>query len=319
MPLDPHIAQILAWVTKANHPTYEQLGAAAAKVSVDKYLPTLDVKRVELAHVVDLRIPLPGDSAGTVLHARAYSRVQPSWAAPLPVILHFHGGGFTVGSVAAYENFCRFVAQHSGALVVSVDYRLAPEYKFPTAVEDCFAAYQWVLAHVHEEGGDAQRIAIMGDSAGGTLATVTCLLARDAKLPQPALQCLIYPGTSNTQDTPSHHALANGYLLTRPTIQWFFKQYLRSEADRDDWRFGPIIAPSLADIAPAWVAVAEYDPLLDEGVAYAERLRTAGVPIVLKHYAGQIHGFFNMGGYAPSAKAAVFESITVLKEALTLS
>jgi acetyl esterase len=314
MPLDPKITQLLAWIAKANHPSYAQVGAVAARLQIERNLPTLDVKRVDLAHVVDLSIPVDG----TQLLARAYAREAPNWSQPLATIVHFHGGGFTVGSVAAYENFCRYLAQHTGALVVSVDYRLAPEHKFPVAVEDCFAAYRWLLTHLHEAGGDPARMALVGDSAGGTLATVTCLLARDAKLPQPMLQALIYPGTSNTQDTPSHHRLAQGYLLDRDSIQWFFAQYLRSEADRDDWRFGPIIAPDLSRVAPVWMAVAEYDPLVDEGVAYAQRLREAGVPVSLRQYAGQVHGFFNMGGYLPEAKTAVYELIGVLKQALAL-
>jgi acetyl esterase len=279
---------------------------------VDKHLPTLDFKRTELAHVANLVIP----TLHAQLPARAYASTVPSWSAPLPVVLHFHGGGFTVGSVNAYENYCRKLAALTDALVISVDYRLAPEHQFPCAVDDCFAAYRWLLENAHAEGGDPSRVAITGDSAGGTLATVTCLLAREAGLPQPKLQALVYPGTSATQAEASHLRLTEGYLLDRNTIQWFFQQYLRSEADRQDWRFGPLITPSVADLAPAWIAVAEYDPLVDEGMAYAKRLEAAGVPTVVREYAGQIHGFFNFGGYSLVAKDAVHELARALREAL---
>jgi acetyl esterase len=208
------------------------------------------------------------------------------------------------------------LASRSGGAVVAPDYRLAPEHRFPTAVDDAFAALRWLVG----EGGvslglDSSRLAVGGDSAGGTLAAVCAILARDAGLPL-ALQMLIYPGTTGHQDTPSHQLYANGPLLTKALIDYFFGQYVRTPADRDDWRFAPLLADDVEGVAPVWIGLAECDPVVDEGIAYADKLRAAGVAVDLEIYRGVIHEFLKMGRAIPEALQAQDDAARALKEAL---
>ncbi|OJA44569.1 alpha/beta hydrolase, partial [Burkholderia ubonensis] len=250
--------------------------------------------------------------------ARLYLPVAPSLAEPLPALVYYHGGGFTVGSIDTHDALCRMFARDAQCAVLSVGYRLAPEHKFPTAANDADDALRWLHREAGAFGIDAARLAVGGDSAGGTLATVCAVLARDAGI-RLALQLLIYPGVTGHQQTDSHARLANGYLLSQDTIQWFFSQYVRDPSDRDDWRFAPLDgtrgAPSFAGVAPAWIATAEYDPLSDEGVAYADKLRAAGNAVTLTCYAGMIHEFFKMGGYVPEVLAAHADAVAALKAA----
>ena len=307
MALDPQIEQILGFVNKAAHPPYHTLTAQAARAMFAKQAPVLDFKPLSMWRVDEVRQSPWG--------ARIYTPREPVWSDPLPVLFYIHGGGFTIGSPDTHNGLTRYLAQHADCIVVSLDYRLAPEYKFPAAVEDAFAAWQWLLREIAAFGGDASRVAIAGDSAGGTLAAVVCLMARDAGLPQPLLQLLIYPGTHPTQNTASHFSLADGYLLTRANILWFFDQYAPTVAERHDWRFAPLEAPDLAGVAPAHVVVADHDPLFDEGVAYAERLRAAGNSTHLKVARGMVHGFFNFGGYSAAARTEVDETVVALRAA----
>ncbi|HDR9192676.1 TPA: alpha/beta hydrolase, partial [Burkholderia vietnamiensis] len=256
---------------------------------------------------------------GRTIGARLYLPVAPSLAEPLPALVYYHGGGFTVGSVDTHDALCRMFARDAQCAVLSVDYRLAPEHKFPTAVHDAEDALRWLHREAAAFGIDAARLAVGGDSAGGTLATVCAVLARDAGI-HLALQLLIYPGVTGHQATESHARLANGYLLTQDTIQWFFSQYVREPADRDDWRFAPLDgtrgAPSsFAGVAPAWIATAEYDPLSDEGAAYAQKLRAAGNTVALVCYPGMIHEFFKMGGYIPEVRVAHADATAALRAA----
>ena len=266
-------------------------------------------------------LTLPTRDVATI-RARLYQPFEPSWAEPAPALVYYHGGGFTVGSVDTHDALCRMFARDARCVVLSIDYRLAPEHKFPTAVHDAFDALSWLHANAGLYGVDPGRIAVGGDSAGGTLATVCAVLARDAGLPKLALQLLIYPGTTGYQQTDSHARLADGYLLSGATIQWFFKQYVRDAGDRDDWRFAPLDgtrgAPAFSDLAPAWIATAEYDPLSDEDVAYAEKLRAAGNEVTLKRYTGMIHEFFKMGGFVPDVAQAHSDAARALRLAFGL-
>jgi len=205
--------------------------------------------------------------------------------------------------------------------VISVDYRLAPEYRFPTAVNDAFDALSWLHQNASTLGIDPARIAIGGDSAGGTLATVCAVLARDAHIPL-ALQLLLYPGTSAYQDSDSHRRYANGYLLSAQTIQWFFELYIRDSSDREDWRFAPLDgkrdAPDMRGLAPAWIAVPECDPLFDECVAYAAKLGQAGNQVELVEYPGMIHEFFKMARYVPEVAQAHQDAVAALRRAFGL-
>jgi acetyl esterase len=265
--------------------------------------------------VEDLRVPTRD---GATIRARLYQAVEPSWAEPAPALIYYHGGGFTVGSVDTHDALCRMFARDGKCTVLSVDYRLAPEHKFPTAVNDAFDALAWLHAHAAEFGIDAGRLAVGGDSAGGTLATVCAVLARDASIAL-SLQLLIYPGTTGYQETDSHSRLADGFLLSGETIQWFFDHYVRDASDRDDWRFAPLDgtrgAPDFGGLAPAWIATAEYDPLSDEGDAYARKLRDHGNEVTLRRYPGMIHEFYKMGGFVPDVAHAHAEAAAALRRA----
>ncbi|SDQ55312.1 acetyl esterase [Paraburkholderia fungorum] len=315
MPLNPKIEQVLDMIARARRPQYHQMSAQQARASYEKSAPILEIASAPMVTLDDLHIPVRD---GAAIRARLYQAVEPSWAEPAPALVYFHGGGFTVGSVDTHDALCRMFARDGQCTVLSVDYRLAPEHKFPTAVDDAFDALIWLHAHAAEYGVDANRLAIGGDSAGGTLATICAVLARDAGI-RLALQLLIYPGTTGYQNTVSHARLADGFLLTADTIQWFFEQYVRDKSDRDDWRFAPLDgqrgAPDFRGVAPAWIATAEYDPLSDEGQAYAEKLRAAGNRVTLKCYAGMIHEFFKMGGYVPEVAAAHADAAAVLRRA----
>jgi acetyl esterase len=319
MPLNPKIEQVLDMIARAKRPSYHELTAQQARASYEKSAPILEIPSAAMFAVEDLAVPMRD---GMTIRARLYQPVEPSWAEPAPALVYYHGGGFTVGSIDTHDALCRMFARDGQYVVLSVDYRLAPEHKFPTAVNDAFDALNWLYANAALYGVDVGRIAVGGDSAGGTLATVCAVLARDAGLPKLALQLLIYPGTTGYQQTDSHARLAEGYLLTGETIQWFFEQYVRDAGDRDDWRFAPLDgtrgAPAFDGLAPAWIATAEYDPLSDEGAAYAAKLREAGNDVTLNCYAGMIHEFFKMGGFVPEVAQAHADAARALRIAFGL-
>lgn len=310
MPLDPQVEKILYWAQRASTPAFPLLGAQLAREAYARASAVLDIAAVAVHDVHDLAIHLPGRR----LKVRQYTPREHSWAEPMPALLYFHGGGFTIGSVETHDRVCRMLAAGADCLVYSVDYRLAPEHPFPAAVDDAFAAMHWLFEEALSLGVDPARIAVGGDSAGGTLAAACALHARDLGLGL-VLQMLIYPGLASRQDTESHRRLARGYLLDDDVVQWFFRQYLGSEIDRDDWRFAPLMAPSVARTAPAWIALAEYDPLVDEGLSYAERLETAGVPVACRVYAGMIHAFFQHAGFVVKAREAHADACAALRTA----
>jgi acetyl esterase len=251
-------------------------------------------------------------------HAIAVRLVVPG-PGPLPVLVYFHGGGFTIGSIATHDGLCRQLAHHAHCAVLSVDYRLAPESKFPTAVHDAWDVVHWVSQQGVGRSMDTRRLAVGGDSAGGTLAAVCAILARDAGLSL-ALQLLFYPGTAAHQMAPSHARFAHGFVLEEPHIRYFFDHYLRTQQDREDWRFAPLDgldaaghAVELGGVAPAWLGLAECDPLVDEGIQYADRLRMAGVAVDLEIYRGVVHEFIKMGRAIPEAVRAHSDAARALK------
>ncbi len=318
MPLNPKVAQLLEMIARARRPSMHQMTPQQARLSYEKSAQILDLDPQPLAHVEELTLPTRD---GTTIRARSYQPFAPNWFAPAPVLLYFHGGGFTVGSIDTHDAVCRMLAARSDCCVISVDYRLAPEHRFPTAVNDAFDALCWLHQHASTLGLDPHRMALGGDSAGGTLAAVCAVLARDARIPL-CLQLLLYPGTSAHQDSASHARYADGYLLSAQTIQWFFELYIRDASDREDWRFAPLDgrrdAPDLSGLAPAWIAAPEYDPLFDECVAYAEKLRRAGNQVELVEYAGMIHDFFKMVRYVPEVAQAHRDAVTALRRAFGL-
>jgi len=310
MALDPQIEFVIGLVKKANAPEFWQLTPDQAREQYSLRVAKLAVKE-PILRTEDRRIPGPGSH----IPIRIYTPREAKAGERLPVLLWFHGGGFVIGSIDTHDSVCRMLANQADCIVVSADYRLAPECKFPAAVEDCEAAFKWVALHAVEFGADPQAIAIGGDSAGANLATVVAILARDAGHPKITFQLLIYPCAAPEPETPSHYKFAEGYVLSRNTITWFFRLYQRSRADSNDFRFAPLIADDLANLPPALVLVAGYDPLRDEGVDYAKRLIEAGNRVRLVNYEGMIHGFILMGGAVDDAKRAVAESAQALREA----
>lgn len=232
----------------------------------------------------------------------------------LPVLVYFHGGGFTIGSIATHDTLCRTLSHLAHCAVLSVNYRLAPEHQFPVAHDDAWDAVQWVASHGASRGLDTSRLALGGDSAGGTLAAACAVQARDVGL-RLALQLLFYPGCTAHQDTPSHKIFGHGFVLEEASIRYFFNQYLRSAADREDWRFAPLNTPDVDGVAPAWFGLAECDPLVDEGILYADKLRAAGVPVDLEIYRGVVHEFIKMGRAIPEARRAHGDAARALKQA----
>ena len=231
----------------------------------------------------------------------------------LPALVYFHGGGWTIGDLDTHDVLCRGLAVGARCVVVSVDYRLAPEYPFPAAVDDCFAATRYVADNARKL--NIGSIAVGGDSAGGNLAATVALSARDAGGPPLAFQLLIYPATDQRCNTPSHERNGQGYLLTREAIEYFRRGYLPNERDWTDWRASPLLAKNHASLPPALVITAGYDPLLDEGRAYAERLRAAGVQVDYREYADMVHGFVLFGGVLDTANAALADCCTALRGA----
>jgi acetyl esterase len=235
----------------------------------------------------------------------------------LPVLVYFHGGGFTIGSLATHDTLCRTLSHLAHCAVVSVNYRLAPEHTFPQAHDDAWDAVQGVAKEGAAWGLDASRLAVGGDSAGGTLAAACAVQAKDAGLSL-ALQLLFYPGCTAHQDTPSHKTFAHGFLLEEAHISYFFNHYVPSAADKDDWRFSPLNAPDVEGVAPAWFGLAECDPLVDEGVMYADKLRASGVPVDLEIYRGVVHDFIKMGRALPEAHRAHLDAARALKAAFSM-
>jgi len=251
---------------------------------------------------------------GHALRLRLYAPVSMSNDL-VPALVFFHGGGFVVGSLGTHDGMCRSLSHLAHCAVLAVDYRLAPEHPFPVAFEDAWDAVRWVQQWGAERGLDGRRIAVGGDSAGGTLAAACALQARDQGLVL-ALQLLLYPGCAAQQDSHSHKIFGHGFLLEVAHIDYFFSHYLRTEADRNDWRFAPLVADDVEGVAPAWFCLAECDPLVDEGLAYADRLRAAGVAVDLEMYRGMVHEFLKMGRALPQAHQALMDAARALRQAL---
>lgn len=308
--LDPQVAKLLAWVEKAGGPRYPDIGASAARAHYEQVAATLDVAPAPMHSVEDLQLALPART----LRIRHYVPREHGWADPMPALLYFHGGGFTIGSVDTHDRICRMLARDGDCVVLSVDYRLAPEHPFPAAADDAFESLAWLRAEAHALGVDPARIAVGGDSAGGTLATACAIHARDLGWPL-TLQLLIYPGVAGRQASASHREFGRGHLLDFDVVAWFFANYIRDDADRDDWRFSPLSHPDLGGVAPAWIGIADHDPLRDDDRAYAAKLRAAGVAVDAVEYAGMIHAFFQHGGFVPTAKRAHADAAAALRRA----
>lgn len=307
MPLDPQVKAFLDQREAASPPPFEALTPKEARSAVVVEAMTLGPPE-PLVAVHDRNVPGPGGDVPVRIYV-------PDEKRPLPVFVYFHGGGCVVGDIPTHDTICSSVANAAGCLVVSVGYRLAPEHKYPAAAEDAFAATEWVREHAEPIGGDPRRVAVGGDSAGGNLAAVVSLMARDRRAPLPALQVLVYPITDYNFDTPSYSENADGYLLTRQTMKWFWEHYLPDEEAGREPYASPLRAENLSGLPPALVITAQYDPLRDEGEAYAGRLREAGVPVDLTRYDGMIHAFFRKTAQFDKAKTALEEVAGALRRA----
>ena len=285
---------------------FDGMTAPQAREMMDKMRVVLPEEPVH--EVRDITIPGPlGDTP-----ARLY---KPSAATNLPVLVWYHGGGWVIGSVEGSDPTARSLANQSGCAVVSVDYHMAPEYKFPGPVEDCYAAAKWVAEHAAELGVDGSKLAVGGDSAGGNLAAAVAIMAAERGGPKIGYQLLVYPVTDYNFETPTYATNANGYLLTIGSMKWFWNHYLNDPSDGLNHYASPLRAKDLSGQPPALVITAEYDPLCSEGEAYAARLRAAGVPVTQQRYDGMIHGFFGMAAAMDDAKAAVAQASECLKSA----
>lgn len=313
--LDPEAKLFLEAVKAAGRPDVSTLTPPEAR---KLYKETRGAVTPEPPEVSELdNIAAPGPHGPIPL--RYYRPAGVDKREPIPVLVFYHGGGWVIGDLDTHDVVCRSLANEARCAVVSVDYRMGPEDKFPAAVDDAYAAAHWVAGEAKSLRIDPDKLAVGGDSAGGNLAAVVCLMARgkrkdgDESAPKIAYQLLIYPATDMHMDTESHKRYAKDHLLTRDSMDWFQLQYLNGAADRDDWRASPLRAKSLAGLPPAYVLVAGHDPLRDEGEAYAMALKKAGVPVAFREFPGQIHGFVVLGKVIPQATQAIAEMGTALK------
>jgi len=297
---------VLERMARLRHQPMHLLAPQEARANYEAAADVLEVPKRPLARVEDLTVPARD---GAQLPARLYQAATDARG----VLLYFHGGGFTIGSIGTHDILCRELAGLAGCTVVSLGYRLAPEHRFPTAVDDCWDGLQWLAgARAHLGLGDTP-IAVGGDSAGGTLAAVCAIQGRDAGLPL-ALQLMFYPGMAARQVSASHRRYHHGLVLEQAHIEYFFGNYI-DLAMRDDWRFAPLNADDVDGVAPAWIGLAECDPVFDDGIAYADKLRAAGVAVALEVWRGVTHEFIKMGRSIPEAREAHAAAARALAEA----
>ena len=309
-PVHPQIKAALAALAEANLPTVESLTPAQARATFNAMSRARGGTPAPIAKAENGVVPGPGGD----VPVRIY---WPNAKGPRPAFIYFHGGGHVFGDLDTHDVIARNLCGGAEVVVVAVDYRLAPEHKFPAAVEDAWAAYAWAREYGASLGIDPSRLAVGGDSAGGNLAAVIAIMARDASHVSIKLQVLIYPVTDYSLGSDSYNRFGEGYgVLTSGAMRWFYQHYLRSAEDADDWRASPIKAQSLTNLPPALIIAAQCDVLCDEGVDYAEALRAAGTKVERKEYAGMIHGFFGMTPAIDDAVRAQSDVSKALRSAL---
>ncbi|HMI95000.1 MAG TPA: alpha/beta hydrolase [Micropepsaceae bacterium] len=311
MPLDPVIQSLFEqWPLLATRPVWEKT-PVEARADFKRFCQFANPQGGAIGKIEDIKMPGPAGPLGL----RIYTPVAAGGEA-LPVIVYLHGGGFVVGDLDCYDGLCRTLANESGCRVISVDYRLAPEHPFPAAVDDCFAAFQWVQTNASDLSVDPSRLAVAGDSAGGNLAAVTCLLVKQGKSRPPiAYQLLIYPDT-RVGVAPSERPFGSGYFLDNRTIERYHSYYVPDRFDPADWRLSPIEANDVSGLPPTYIVTAGFDPLREEGIAYAEKLKRAGVNVMHVDYPTMIHAFFSMQGLIPLASEAIAAAALAVRDAL---
>jgi len=307
--LDPDAAAVYKAFQEAGRPAYETLTPQEARDFYTQARVVMNPDPPELKSAEPLSIPGPHGAIPARIYTPNTLRQNNALA---PCLVFFHGGGWVIGNLETHDVVCRKLAHEGELKVISVDYRLAPEHRFPAAVDDAIAATKWIAANAAQLGIDASRLIVGGDSAGGNLATVVALAARDSGGPKLAGQVLVYPATDFSRSHPSHREPETSILLTHSVIGWFGDHYM-GDADRNDWRASPARVRSLSGLPPAYVLTAGADPLRDEGDEYAARLKDAGVAVTYKHFPGQFHGFFTMGKLLNQANVAVTEIAGWLK------
>lgn len=310
MPLDPQAKKMLDEMAAAGVKPNHQLSVREARDNMLARVSQIAGRPVGMKRTEDRQIPGPGGDLSVRIH-------WPHAEGTLPVLIYFHGGGWVTGSVETHDHVCRALADKASCLVVSVEYRRAPEHKFPAAVEDAYAAATWAVENARSLGADPSMVAIGGDSAGGNLAIAAALLARERGGPRLTYQLLFYPVTDYNFETTSYLENAEGLHLWREDIIWFWRHYLSDEKDAANPLASPLRASDLSGLPPALVITAEYDPLRDEGEALASRLREAGVPVELLRYEGMIHGFVSRAALLDMGAHALEQSARALREAFS--
>ena len=307
MPLDPEARMLIDQMQGAMRP-FEELSVEEARAEIGA-LAAAAGEPEPVTRIENRAVPGPrGD-----IPVRIYT---PEGRGPLPALVYFHGGGWVIGSLETHDSLCRHLANAAGCVAVSVDYRLAPEHPYPAAPDDAYAATRWVAANAGPIGADPSRVAVGGDSAGGNLAAVVALMARDRGGPRLVFQLLVYPVTdAPSSDHASYRENAEGYFLTRATMDWFWGHYCGGRGDRADPYLCPLGAKDVSRLPPALVITAEFDPLRDEGEAYAARLREAGGRVELRRYPGMIHGFFSIASVLTQARTANADAVAALRTA----
>ncbi|MEB3842109.1 alpha/beta hydrolase [Pseudomonas guariconensis] len=308
MPLDNQLAAVLQGFTAQGEPDYATLDAVQYRLHADNLMPPLP--GADMAEVRDLQVA----RAAGLLPARLY---RPVAREDLPLLVFFHGGGFVIGNLDTHDNLCRALALETRAVVVSVGYRLAPEARFPAAPEDCYAATCWLVEQADALGVDARRLAVAGDSAGGNLAIAVSRLARERQGPAIRHQCLFYPVTDAACDSASYRDFAEGYLLSRAMMGWFWAQYLERPEQGADPLASPLRDDDLQGLPATTLLTAEYDPLRDEGEAFAERLQAAGVAVRLQRCDGMVHGFVSLAPFVEAAARALQGAAADIRRALS--
>lgn len=312
MPLDPVLKGFLDQLDAQPTPKMWEMEPPMAREAMAAMMQLAGPQNIPIGSVLNIAIPGPSHP----IPARAYTPVEAA-SGTLPALAFFHGGGFVIGNLETHDGLCRMLANMSGCKIISVDYRLSPEHPFPAAVEDAFAATSWIANNASGLNIDAARLAVGGDSAGGNLAAVVTQMARDAGGPKLAFQMLLFPATDMGAVTASRRDFAEGYLLDMKTMQWFTNHYIRDSGDLKNPQASPLLADNFSNLPPAFVMVAEFDPLHDEGVAYAEKLRNANVPVLVEDYPGMVHDFIYLVAVLPQASGALGTAAKALKSALT--
>lgn len=311
MPLDPLMKAFLDQLAAQPGPKTSELSAPEARATLVALMQFAGPKDVPIGKVVNTKAPGPGGD----IPLRNYAPVAAGGEA-LPTLVFYHGGGYVIGDLDTHDGLCRMFANEAGVRVIAVDYRLAPEHKFPAAVDDAWVSLKWIETNASELGVDANRLAVGGDSAGACLGAVMAQMAKERGGPKLAFQLLMFPVTQVGSDTRSMRENAEGYFLEKATLDWFFGHYLDEGADRNDTRLSPLLAKDLAGLPPAYVMTAGFDPLHDEGIAYADKLRAAGVPVTVADYPDLVHVFTWLQSVLPQAGEAVRAASAALRGAL---